>query len=548
MTGARGPGACVERLEAVIGAAERLGLGTEAARAACARARQRLGFPGGAFVLALAGGTGAGKSSLLNALAGREVSPAGPRRPVTEEPLAWIPAGAAAELRPLLDWVGVRQARTHDDPAFAELAIIDLPDYDSVERAHRARVDELLPKVDAILWVLDPEKYADRVLHEDYLRPLAHHAGRMVVALNRQDVLGSPAAVAEVVQDLRERLAAGGVEGVPVFAVSAAPPDGRSTGELEALRAWLSQRMAAKKVVAGRVVAECLAAGEALGRAAGVGGRSGPAPLVGEAERRQARERVLTAARLALDTAGVRRACERRTWAEARERGAGPLGRLAGAVARLRGGRGAGTASARSTDPAAYARAWRSRASTSRLVNPLHELARQAAGAAPPALRPRVMAVAAPEQLERRLASALDEAAGRAALAHGTPPRSWLWPLVGVLQTAALAAVLAGGAWYATLAAAAWGGAGAPDVPALWGVPVPLALVAGGAVAGMLLARLLRASAAWKGARWADRLTRELDRAVAREVEAAATGPLAALEADRSALAERLRELEAAAP
>jgi len=171
--------ACVRALEGVVEAAEALGLDPGAARQTAERTRRRLGFPGTAFVLALAGGTGSGKSSVLNALAGTQVSPVGAVRPVTAEPVAWVPADQAGELRPLLEWVGVERVVTHRDRRFDDLCLIDLPDYDSVERAHRARVDEVLPKVDAVCWVLDPQKYNDRVLHEDYLRPLAHHAARL---------------------------------------------------------------------------------------------------------------------------------------------------------------------------------------------------------------------------------------------------------------------------------------------------------------------------------------------------------------------------------
>ena len=134
---------CLNALERVAGAAERLGLDAGEARWTLEAARSRLGFPGTAFVLALAGGTGAGKSSLLNALAGEEVSRPSPLRPTTDEPLAWVPKDAAQELRPLLAWVGVERVVGHSDDAFSDLCVLDLPDYDSVERSHRATVDQL---------------------------------------------------------------------------------------------------------------------------------------------------------------------------------------------------------------------------------------------------------------------------------------------------------------------------------------------------------------------------------------------------------------------
>ena len=123
-------GACLAELDAVADAAEALGLDATEARAVGQRARRRLGFPGTAFVLALAGGTGSGKSSLLNALAGREVSRTGPLRPVTGEPVAWVPADQAQELGALLEWIGVGRVVTHTDARIADLCLVELPDYD----------------------------------------------------------------------------------------------------------------------------------------------------------------------------------------------------------------------------------------------------------------------------------------------------------------------------------------------------------------------------------------------------------------------------------
>ncbi|HEX2156338.1 MAG TPA: GTPase, partial [Actinomycetes bacterium] len=310
-------GGCLEALERVAGAAERLGLDAGPARDTLAAARTRLGFPGTAFVCALAGGTGAGKSSLLNALATQEVSRPGATRPVTAEPVAWVPADAAAELGPLLRWVGVDRVVSHHDPRFTDLCLLDLPDYDSVEARHRATVDQVLPRVDAVCWVLDPEKYNDRVLHEDYLQPLAHHADRAVFVVNRRDVIGDDRQVAALTADLRRRLEADGISGRPVFVVSADPPDGQGHGELEELRAWLSERLQAKAVVTERLAAECRQRGVELARQAGLEGEDASRPLVGDDARRQARQRAVAAASSAVDVEGVRRACRRRTLAEA---------------------------------------------------------------------------------------------------------------------------------------------------------------------------------------------------------------------------------------
>jgi hypothetical protein len=536
-------GGCLEALERVAEGAEQLGLDAGAARETLASARTRLGFPGTAFVCALAGGTGAGKSSLLNALAGREVSRPGATRPVTAEPVAWVPADAADELGPLLRWVGVDKVVSHHDPRFTDLCLLDLPDYDSVEPAHRATVDQVLPRVDAVCWVLDPEKYNDRVLHEDYLRPLAHHADRAVFVVNRRDLIGDAGQVAALTADLRRTLAADGIQGRPVFVVSADPPDGAALGELEDLRAWLSERLQAKAVVTERLAADCRQRGVELARQAGLEGEQASRPLVGDDARRQARQRAVAAASSAVDVEGVRRACRRRTLAEARAAGAGPLGRLLAVVARARGGGDRGPGSARSIDPVAYARAWRGRSTLSRTVNPVHDLLRRAATAAPPALRAEVMGLARPDRLEERLTEAIDGAVAQGTADHASPPRSFLWPLVGVLQTLVTVAFVAGLLWYLTLYLAGRAQADLPDLPTVGDVPVPLLLLIGSLLVGWLLARLLAASARRAGRRWADRLTGNLTTTVAAEVDAAIAEPLSELEAARSELLVALSDL-----
>src|SRR5205807_2145419 len=171
-------------------------------------------------------------SSLLNVLPGGVVSPAGARRPTTDTPVAWIGASAKAETAPLLGWLDVHEGRGHTSGAFADVAILDLPDVDSTTPEHRARVDELLPRVDAVVWVADPEKYRDAVFHDEYLRRWAPRLARQLVVLNKSDRIGAES------ERLREHLAtslrAEGIGNVGV-AVTSATRDGEA-GEL---RKWI---------------------------------------------------------------------------------------------------------------------------------------------------------------------------------------------------------------------------------------------------------------------------------------------------------------------
>ena len=81
------------------------------ARAVSTRAGERLRLSGEHTVVALAGSTGSGKSSLFNVLSGADISPAGVRRPTTAKAYAsvWGSDGAA----PLVQWLGVPAAADH---------------------------------------------------------------------------------------------------------------------------------------------------------------------------------------------------------------------------------------------------------------------------------------------------------------------------------------------------------------------------------------------------------------------------------------------------
>ena len=144
-----------DALERAIVAAETLGLETAEARAVTRTIEERRGYPGELYVLGLAGGTGVGKSSLLNAIAGADVSPAGARRPTTTSPVALLPAGHETEAAPLIEWLGGAEVQTWAGDGSA-VAIVDLPDLDSIEPAHAARVDAVLPKIDDVEIEINP--------------------------------------------------------------------------------------------------------------------------------------------------------------------------------------------------------------------------------------------------------------------------------------------------------------------------------------------------------------------------------------------------------
>src|SRR5690349_960010 len=190
-------------------------------------------------VVALAGGTGSGKSTLFNALAGANFSPAGVTRPTTKHSHAcvWGMQGAA----PLLDWLGVQRRHRYARASALDsgesmlngLLLLDLPDHDSVVTASMAAVDRLSKLADMLIWVLDPQKYADAAVHNRYLIPLAGHAGVFTVVLNQIDLLSQEQA-SDCEDDLRRLLDAEGLTDTPLLAVSA-----RTGVGLDDLRALL---------------------------------------------------------------------------------------------------------------------------------------------------------------------------------------------------------------------------------------------------------------------------------------------------------------------
>ncbi|WP_172657667.1 GTPase [Demequina rhizosphaerae] len=219
-------------------------------------------------VVALAGGTGSGKSTLFNALVGVDFAVPGVARPTTSDVSAsvWGPERADA----LLDWLGVapdRRLRRFDamgttpDPALAGLVLLDLPDHDSVNPHNREVVDRIVPQVDLLLWVVDPQKYADNAIHEGYLKQTSVTGQPSLMVLNHVDRLTTEEGW-EVARDLQRLLALDGMHSVPVMPVSARTGQG-----VDVLRAELEGAVQARSVAADAVAADLVAAGRTLERA-----------------------------------------------------------------------------------------------------------------------------------------------------------------------------------------------------------------------------------------------------------------------------------------
>lgn len=212
------------------------------------RAGERLRV-GSQTVVALAGATGSGKSSLFNAIAGQQLAVEGARRPTTSETFAVSFGPTNVEL---LDWLGIKR-RSEVPPVHKgqeDLVLLDLPDHDSTEVAHHAEVDKMVRLVDQFVWVVDPQKYADAAIHQRYLRPLAQHRDVITVVLNQADRLGREE-LAACLADLRRLLDADGLHDVPLLATSARTGQG-----VDELRTRLAKLAARKSATAARLGAD----------------------------------------------------------------------------------------------------------------------------------------------------------------------------------------------------------------------------------------------------------------------------------------------------
>jgi GTP-binding protein EngB required for normal cell division len=311
----------------------------EPARVVLERAAGRYALSAEHTLVVLGGPTGVGKSSLFNSLVGIGLSPVAVRRPTTSEPLACVwEADGLEEARPLLDRLGVQRRRQlcresplgtgeirfdQPEPArdpLAGLVLVDLPDHDSLRTEHREVVDHAVEYADLLIWVTDPQKYADADWHEEYLKPLSAHGGVTLILLNQVDKL-PPGALPECIGDLRRLVDADGLEGTSILPVSARTGEG-----LDVLRDELAELVAGRRAASDRLGADVARAAAAL------------APLVGTAPEGDQipdadRERALAGLRAAAGVASLADAVSARAVAHALPlvssplRGLGRMGR-----------------------------------------------------------------------------------------------------------------------------------------------------------------------------------------------------------------------------
>ena len=474
------------------------------AAATTQRARGRLGFGAAHTVVALAGSTGSGKSSTFNALAGQALAATGVRRPTTSTTQAAVfttGSTMSADAAGLLAWLGVHQQAVVDVPALDGLVLLDLPDHDSTEVAHRQEVDRLVRVVDLFIWVVDPQKYADAALHHDYLRRFAGHADVTLIVLNQIDTI-PPAHRAAALEDLAGIVAADGLavartgvlatmtgkdHGVRVMGVSARTGEG-----IDALRREIVARVSARRALVDRLDADIDWIADDLHHA--LGGhppRAVPEPAAVDLGRALAGAAGVEGVADAVAEAHRRRGSHTAGWPPTRwisRLKPDPLRRLG----LERGPKGADRAGTVDGDgqveaPARTSLPPPSPVASAAVSTAIRRITDDVSGGLPEPWRHRLGTVANSRRGD--LDDALDRAVGTARLPTDRP--RW-WGAVGVVQWLLAAALVVGLLWLLVIFVVAW--LKFPDLPTpeVGELPLPTLLAVGGAALGLLVAALAR--------------------------------------------------------
>ncbi|CAH0242266.1 MULTISPECIES: GTPase [unclassified Arthrobacter] len=447
------------------------------------RASSRRALSGDHTVVGFFGATGSGKSSLFNAVSGEEIATAAVRRPTTTEPLAGIWGVQGSEA--LLDWLEVRKRHAAGPvQGFADdgtgLILLDLPDFDSTRAANREIVQRMVGLVDVLVWVLDPQKYADAAVHDDFLAPLSSHGAVTIVVLNQIDRLPEHE-VRPVLESLKDILARDGLGKIQVHAASAVLGTG-----VDKVRAVIRQAAVQRQAMSQRLAADVTQAAARLAEASGLSAGDPKAAGGGMAAGATSASKARLAGELAVaaNVPLVVDAVARSYRLEATRRTGWPVTRW---LARFRPDplrrlnlrrEGAKPELNRTSLPPAGAP---ERARTDAAVR---EFAEAASAGAPGPWRAAIRGAA--REGSDRLPDAVDQAIVSTDLSAGR--KSWWWGVFNTVQWLALVTALAGFAWLGVLAALGYLQLPVPEVPRVQGWPVPTVMIAGGVLLGIVLA------------------------------------------------------------
>ena len=178
------------------------------------------------LTIGLLGGTGVGKSTLMNALAGSVIASASHRRPHTNHALVYRHVGAITPSSLFSTDLPMREI-THEAENIKQILLCDLPDFDSLMGDHRQYVIRFLEHLDVLIWVTSPEKYADGRFYE-FLQMVPKAEQNFYFVLNKADLFFQSKSLeigyeqlASVISRFQEHIKGNGIHVPLIFAISA---------------------------------------------------------------------------------------------------------------------------------------------------------------------------------------------------------------------------------------------------------------------------------------------------------------------------------------
>jgi energy-coupling factor transporter ATP-binding protein EcfA2 len=190
----------------------------------------RLRQSGAPILVALVGSTGAGKSTLMNSLVGKQVSQTGIRRPTTNSPVLachpsdahWFAENVFLPTLPRVRQQGLAMPGRDGLLVLAAsegmpqgVALLDTPDIDSVVQAHRDFAHQFLDASDLWLFMTSARRYADAAVWE-LLQDARDRGAALAVVLSRVP----PSAAAQLRAHFDAMLEANGLTGFRRFLIA----------------------------------------------------------------------------------------------------------------------------------------------------------------------------------------------------------------------------------------------------------------------------------------------------------------------------------------
>jgi predicted GTPase len=133
------------------------------------------------LIVAFMGGTGVGKSTLLNRLAGKAIAKSGIERPTSREVTLYHHQSMVIEHLPEHLPLAKINLVAHNEDARKNIIWIDMPDFDSTELHNKQQVLEWLPHIDILVYVVSPERYRDEKAWRILISEGGRHAWIFVI-------------------------------------------------------------------------------------------------------------------------------------------------------------------------------------------------------------------------------------------------------------------------------------------------------------------------------------------------------------------------------